>query len=101
MASKKLSQKRKRRGITVIKPNEATRNGWRIRFVDPELQYRNGRKTGIKKFRFETIPIELTTAPEREAWCAQKAEWLAQRLRDLALNAVPESRTALSVAVDT
>jgi len=94
-SSKDLRPARKRRkgkahhGVTLIRPNEKARTGWRARYVDPDL----------KKTVWETVDPALDTLELREDWAARKSKGLAMRRLELMGGAPRATGTGLAVAV--
>lgn len=101
MAAKKPEKKRpkrqgkKHKGVVLLPPQAKKRMmRWRARYLDPEAP------PGVKRHKYESLPAELTTAPQREHWAAMKADELAARRLALALGALPATGRKLSDAVD-
>lgn len=77
------------RGVTLIRPNEKARTGWRARYVDPDLE----------KLVWETVDPALDTLELREDWAARKAKGLALRRLELMGGAHRATGTGLAPAV--
>jgi hypothetical protein len=77
------------RGVTLIRPNEKARTGWRARYVDPDLE----------KMVWETLDAALDTVELREDWAARKAKALALRGLELVGGAPPATGTGLATAM--
>lgn len=71
MAAKK--RRKKHAGVSLKKPNEAKRMGWRARFKDPDT----GREVYVR------LPPELTNQEQREMWAVRKSQELARRRLEL------------------
>jgi integrase len=84
--------KRRHKGVVLRKPSSGSRIGWRAMFVDPDVFEREG----VKRYKYESLPAELTTAEQREAWAVAKAAELAKRRVELALGAQPATGSKLS-----
>lgn len=69
------------KGVVLMKPNAKGRTSWRARYVDPESP------PDTPRFKYETLPADLTTAEQREKWARNKARTLADRRTDIALGA--------------
>src|SRR4051812_9676605 len=87
---------RKRRGpkhpgVTLVPPEKGRPNvSWRARFVDPDSG----------KTEKPSLPRELTTLEQREAWAVAKSRELTKRKLDLAAGATRITSTALADAVN-
>lgn len=77
------------RGVTLIRPNEKARTGWRARYVDPDLE----------KMVWETLDAALDTVELREDWAARKAKGLALRRLELMGGAPRALGTGLATAM--
>jgi len=77
------------RGVTLIRPNEKARTGWRARYVDPDLE----------KTVWETLDAALDTVELREDWAARKAKGLALRRLELMGGAPRAVGTGLATAM--
>jgi|GEM_PF-685052 len=92
-SSKESVRKRRKgkahRGVTLIRPSEKARIGWRARYVDPDL----GKKV------WETLDPALDSIELREDWAARKAKGLALRKLELMGGAPRATGTGLASAV--
>lgn len=80
MAATRRKKGRRHPGVVLMKPVPAKRMGWRVRFTDPD--------TG--KVKTPAIPAEHAgTIDQREAYAADKSEWLTARKIELVAGAVP------------
>jgi len=77
------------RGVTLIRPNEKARTGWRARYVDPDLE----------KMVWETLDAALDSIELREDWAARKAKALALRGLELVGGAPRATGTGLASAM--
>jgi integrase len=64
-------------------------------FIDPDVLEREG----VKRYRYESLPADLTTEEQRTTWAIDKAEQLAKRRIELALGALPATEKKLSEVV--
>ncbi len=91
-AARPMRKRRKgkvHRGVTLIRPNEKARTGWRARYVDPDLE----------KMVWETLNPALDTVELREDWAARKAKGLALRRLELMGGAPRSTGTGLAAAM--
>jgi integrase len=92
-SSKRSVRKRRKgkahRGVTLIRPNEKARTGWRARYVDPDLE----------KKVWETLDPSLDSIELREDWAARKAKALALRALELVGGAPRATGTGLAAAM--
>lgn len=92
VAARPVRKRRKgkaHRGVTLIRPNEKARTGWRARYVDPDLE----------KTVWETLDPGLDTVELREDWAARKAKGLALRRLELMGGAPRAMGTGLASAM--
>lgn len=92
VSSRPVRKRRKgkaHRGVTLIRPNEKARTGWRARYVDPDLE----------KTVWETLDAALDTVELREDWAARKAKGLALRRLELMGGAPRAVGTGLASAM--
>lgn len=94
--SKSTSSKRSRRsrgpkhpGVVLIKPEAGRRIGWRARYRDPD-------SGGMVK---ESLPAELSTTEQRDAWAVMKSRALAKRRLELESGAPRATGTGFDAAV--
>lgn len=88
----KRSSKR-HRGLVLMKPNPKGRTGWRARFVDPESP------PDAPRFKYESLPLDLTTAEQREKWARTRARELADRRTEITLGAPRDTGATLTSVV--
>jgi integrase len=84
---------RRHRGVVLMKPNRSGRTGWRARYVDPESP------ADAPRFKWESLPAELTTAEQREKWARNKARSLADRHIEVAMGAPRATGATLASVV--
>lgn len=87
----KRRRRRKSPGVSLLRPQTGSRQGWRIQFKDPDEG---------DKLRREAIPAEWSTTEDRRIdYCVRKSEALADRRRELAGGAVPNANQSVGDAV--
>jgi integrase len=87
----KKPHRRRHPGVTLIKPDEKRRIGWRARFVDPD----SGRTTKV------SLPLALRTDEARRDWAADKSKDLVRRKLELEAGAPRATGTDLERALKT
>jgi len=87
--SRKRRKGKAHHGVTLIRPNEKARTGWRARYVDPDFE----------KKVWETLDPALDTVELREDWAARKSKALALRRLELVGGAPRATGTELASAV--
>jgi integrase len=85
----KRKKRRRSPGVSLLKPQSGSRQGWRVAFNDPDDDTRKRR----------TIPFaDARTAELRESYCVRLSEQLANRRRELDGGATPKAHRLISEA---
>lgn len=87
-----MTNRRTRRhpGVTLIKPDEVARTGWRVRYTDPD--------TG--RMKKKTLDPVLRTRAQREDYAARLSAQLGRRRLDLEHGATPASGLEIAATVE-
>jgi integrase len=76
--------------VTLIKPDEKARSGWRVRFTDAD----SGK---MKKITLD--PVDARTRTSRESYCVRLSERLHTRRHELSTGATPMSEVPIGTAL--